>query len=65
MNNQKAFNPGQMYTALSRVASLSGKFLTGYFDKPSIRANKKAKHEYCAEIVFCSPLKSMKYQTIH
>ena len=54
-----------MYTALSRVASLSGKFLTGYFDKPSIRANKKAKHEYCTEIVFCSPLKSMKYQTIH
>ena len=54
-----------MYTALSRVASLSGKFLTGYFDKPSIRANKKAKHEYCAEIVFCSPLKSMRYQTIH
>ena len=50
-----------MYTALSRAASLSGKFLTGYFDKPSIRA----KHECCAEIVFCSPLKSMKYQTIH
>ena len=31
---------------LSRVTSLSGLFLTCNFNKSSIRANKKAEHEY-------------------
>ena len=35
-----------MFTALSRVTSLSGLFLTGHFNKSSIRANEKAEHEY-------------------
>ena len=46
LNKQKAFNQGQMFTALSRVTSLSGLFLTGHFNKSSIRANEKAEHEY-------------------
>ena len=35
-----------MCTALSRVTSLNGLFLTGHFNKSSIRANEKAEHEY-------------------
>ena len=46
LNKQKAFNQGQMYTALSRITSLSGLFLTGHFNKSFIRANEKAEHEY-------------------
>ena len=45
LNKQKAFNQGQMYTALSRVISLSGLFLTCHFNKSSIRANEKAEHD--------------------
>ena len=46
LNKRKAFNQGQMCTALSRVTSLNGLFLTGHFNKSSIRANEKAEHEY-------------------
>ena len=46
LNKQKSFNQGQMYTALSRITSLSGLFLTGHFNKSSIRATEKAEHEY-------------------
>ena len=46
LNKQKPFNHGQMYTALSTITSLSRLFLTGHFNKPSIRANEKAEHEY-------------------
>ena len=46
LNKQKAFNKAQMYTALSRITSLSGLFLTSYFNKSSIRANEKAEHVY-------------------
>ena len=67
LNKQKAFNKAQMYTALNRITSLSGLFLTSYFNKSSIRANEKAEHYMtdCAEIGLCSPLKTVKYQTIH
>ena len=64
---QKAFNQGQMYSALSRITSLSGLFSTRHFNKSSIRASKKADMNItdCAEIMLCSPLKTVKYQTIH
>ena len=39
LNKQKAFNQGQMYTALSRITSLSGLFLAGHFNKSSIRVD--------------------------
>ena len=39
LNKQKVFNQGQMYTALSRITSLSGLFLAGHFNKSSIRAD--------------------------
>ena len=44
--NQKAFNQGQMYTALSRVTTYDGLFLTGEFKKSAIRANIGAEKEY-------------------
>ena len=46
MNKQKAFDQGQMYTESSRITSLNGLFLTGHFNKSSIRSNEKAEHEY-------------------
>ena len=43
---QKAFNPGQMYVALSRIAKYSGLFLIGQYNKSAIRASKTAGQEY-------------------
>ena len=45
LNQQKAFNKGQMYAALSQVTSLNGLFLTGHFNKSCIRAYEKTEHE--------------------
>ena len=43
---QRAFNQGQMYTALSRVTTYNGLFLTGEFKKSAIKANVGAEKEY-------------------
>ena len=45
LNQQKAFNKGQMYATLSQVTSLNGLFLTGHFNKSCIRAYEKTEHE--------------------
>ena len=43
---QKQFNQGQMYTALSRVTSYDGLYLTGEFTKSAIKVNRQAEKEY-------------------
>ena len=43
---QKSFNPGQIYVALSRVASLNGLYLTGEYKRTAIKADPKATDEY-------------------
>ena len=43
---QKNFNYGQIYVALSRVTSLDGLYVLGYFSVKSIRADPRALNEY-------------------
>ena len=43
---QKRFNVGQIYVALSRVTSLNGLYLTGTFNKNSIKADKRVINHY-------------------
>ena len=43
---QRAFNPGQLYVALSRIESLEGLYVTGNVRKELIRADKYATREY-------------------
>ena len=65
LNKQKAFNQGQM-SALSRVTSLSGLLLTNHFSKSlELMQKQNMNVAHCAEIVLCSSLKTVKYQTIH
>ena len=44
--NQRNFNNGQMYVALSRVTSLEGMFLTGEFKSSAIKSDIRATQEY-------------------
>ena len=46
LENQRSFNSGQMYVALSRVTSLDGLFLVGTYKPSAIKADKKAVREY-------------------
>ena len=46
LQNQRSFNYGQIYVALSRVTSLSGLYLIGEFNPRAIRADPKATTEY-------------------
>ena len=39
---QKAFNPGQMYVALSRVTNIDGLYLIGKYSRSSIKTNTDA-----------------------
>ena len=43
---QKNFNYGQIYVALSRVTSLDGLYVLGYFSVKSVRADPRALNEY-------------------
>ena len=65
LNKQKAFDQGQM-SALSRVTSLSGLLLTNHFNKSlEVMQKQNMNIAHCPEIVLCSSLKTVKYQTIH
>ena len=46
MLKQKNFNYGQIYVALSRVTSLDGLYVLGYFSVKSIRADPRALNAY-------------------
>ena len=46
LEKQKTFKPGQMYVALGRIKNLEGLFLTGYFQRDTIKANVEATNEY-------------------
>jgi len=43
---QRQFNAGQMYVALSRVTNIDGLYLIGDYNKSAIRVNVDAGHEY-------------------
>ena len=60
LNKQKAFNQGQMYTALSKIKQV---ILINHLLKPMKKQNMNITD--WEEIVLCSPLKTVKYQTIH
>ena len=44
--NQKSFNPGQIYVALSRVTSLQGLYILGNIEDKLIKTNPKVHFEY-------------------
>ena len=44
--NQKSFNPGQIYVALSHVTSLQGLYILGNIEDKLIKANPKVHFEY-------------------
>ena len=46
LENQRSFNSGQIYVALSRVTSLNGLFLVGTYKLHAIKADQKAVLEY-------------------
>jgi len=46
LKKQKAFHPGQMYVALSRVTTLEGLYLTGNFKKSAIKVDTRATEQY-------------------
>ena len=46
LQKQKSFNSGQIYVALSRVHSLDGLYLTGTYNRNSIKANRRAAEQY-------------------
>ena len=46
LENQRSFNSGQIYVALSRVTSLNGLFLVGTYKSNAIKADQKAILEY-------------------
>ena len=43
---QKAFQPGQVHVALSRITNFEGLHLTGSYDRALIKTNVAAKDEY-------------------
>ena len=43
---QKAFQPGQVYVALSRIKNFEGMYLTGSYNRALIKINVAAKDEY-------------------
>lgn len=43
---QRAFHPGQIYVALSRVTNLEGLYVTGTFKKSAIKADTRATAQY-------------------
>ena len=46
LEEQKAFRPGQIYVALSRVTNIEGLYLTSTFKLDAIKANIEALNEY-------------------
>ena len=46
LRNQKSFNPGQIYVALSRATSFQGLYILGNMEDKHIKANPKAHFEY-------------------
>ena len=46
LQNQKSFNYGQVYVALSRVTSIQGLYILGEFDKKHIKADRRVIAEY-------------------
>ena len=46
LENQRSFNQGQMYVALSRVTRINNLFLIGEYSLDSIRVNENATTEY-------------------
>ena len=46
LRQQRYFNYGQVYVALSRATSLNGLHILGTFESKHIRANPKVQEEY-------------------